>query len=83
MANKPAHQWKERGLSLTKWNGREPGTFQYSIQKTYKDKTTGEYKESKIIFENELPILKKLLAQAIGEIENAPEQGPAPIDDQW
>lgn len=79
---RPISQYRDKGISIAKWSGREPGSFYFSIQKTYKDKVSGEYKETKTYFENDLSTLKRLIQQALSEIEHAPE-APAQEEDSW
>lgn len=80
---RPINQYRDKGISIAKWAGREPGSFYFSLQKTYKDKTSGEYKETKTYFENDLSTLKKLIQQALSEVEHAPETTTTEESDPW
>lgn len=46
------------------WTTRNGG-YSYSIRKTYKDKATGEYKEAKQFFPEELEVLRRLIDEAL------------------
>lgn len=57
----PTHKLKERGIELCLWGTLESPRF--TISKRYKDKQTGEYKDSKYLFDNELETILKLVHQ--------------------
>ena len=58
----PIIQLKNKGsMSLS---GETLIILELVIQKTYKDKATGAYKETKYLFENELPTLISMLQEA-------------------
>ena len=62
--NKPVQDFKHKGLSVAVWPTRNGG-YSYSIQKRYKDKQTGEWKETKSLFKEEAEALIDLLKQAL------------------
>lgn len=59
MSGVPLKSWFYHGVKLTKWenefNGRKSVSF--SIEKSYKDKTTNEYKQSKSFYSDDLDSL--------------------------
>lgn len=62
--NKPVQDFKNKGLSVAVWPGRNGG-YTYSVQKRYKDKQSGEWKETKSLFKEEAEALIELLQQAL------------------
>ena len=62
--NKPVQDFKHKGLSVAVWPTKNGG-YSYSIQKRYKDKQTGEWKETKSLFKEEAEALIDLLKQAL------------------
>lgn len=64
----PTFKVKDRGLELCLWGTLESPRF--SISKRYKDKQSGEYKESKYLFDNELESLMKLIMQMQTHVAN-------------
>lgn len=50
--NKPSFVSKKRGVEVVVWGHADRPSI--SIRKSYKDKQTGEYKESKSLFPSEL-----------------------------
>lgn len=61
---KPVTTIKEKGLQVAVWANRNGG-YTYSISKRYKDKQSGEWKESKSLFKEEAEALIKLLQEAL------------------
>ena len=61
---KPVKSFKEKGVEVALWETKNGG-FSYSIGKRYKDKQTGEWKESKYLYKDEVEMLVRLLAEAI------------------
>jgi len=61
MTNKPIDTVRSEkgGMSVTAWPGNIPGEETYTIRKTYKDKKTDEWKESKVYYQNDLNMLAK------------------------
>ena len=62
--NKPVQDFKHKGLSVAVWPTRNGG-YSYSISKRYKDKQSGEWRETKSLFKDEAEALIDLLKQAI------------------
>jgi hypothetical protein len=63
MSNKPIHKLWTKGISVAAWEGRYGLTF--TVSKQYKDKETGEYKDSKSYFESDIEILRNMLTEMI------------------
>ena len=61
---RPAQSWRNKGIDIAAWQG-ERG-YSYTIRKTYKDKTTNEYKESKYWYPDDLVVLANLLQEVAG-----------------
>jgi hypothetical protein len=78
---KPIKNYNEKGISIAKWQGRDATSFYFTLQKTFKDKNSGEYKKTDFLFESDLSIIKRLVGQALGEIEHAPATEES--NDQW
>lgn len=62
--NKPVQDFKHKGLSVAVWPTKNGG-YSYSISKRYKDKQSGEWRETKSLFKDEAEALIDLLKQAI------------------
>ena len=62
--NKPVQDFKHKGLSVAVWPTKNGG-YSYSIQKRYKDKVSGEWRETKSLFKEEAEALIDLLKQAL------------------
>lgn len=82
--NKPVETFKNKGLQVAIWPTKNGG-YSYSISKRYKDKQTGEWKETKSLFKEEAEALIDLLKQALGyggsreEHENEAHVYTAPV----
>jgi hypothetical protein len=78
----PVKAFRNFGLDVAIWETRNGG---YSItwRKSYKDKTSGEYKETKTLFPNDAKLLIELLQQAISFCEDnqQPSSQPESSDD--
>lgn len=61
---KPIKSFKEKGVEIALWETKNGG-YSYSISKRYKDKTSGEWKESKYLYKDEAEMLARLLVEAI------------------
>ena len=70
--NKPVKDFKNKGLSVALWETRNGG-YSYSIQKRYKDKTSGEWRESKSLYKEEVEALIELLKEAVAYGSNRSE----------
>lgn len=64
----PVKKWNVKGIEVAMWEGSTGPRF--SIQKRYKDKASGEWKESKSFFKEELSTLRTLLDDAIIFLSN-------------
>lgn len=62
--NKPVKDFKEKGVSVAVWETRNGG-YSISISKRYKDKVSGEWKESKYWFKEDLGNLIIMLQSAL------------------
>lgn len=62
--NRPVQDFKNKGVSVAIWAAKNGG-YSYSIQKRYKDKNTGEWKESRYWYKDEMASLIELLKQAM------------------
>jgi hypothetical protein len=62
--NKPIQDFKNKGVSVAVWPTKNGG-YSYSISKRYKDKQSGEWRESKSLFKEEAEALIDLLKQAL------------------
>lgn len=62
--NKPVKDFKEKGVSVAVWETRNGG-YSISISKRYKDKVSGEWKESKYWFKEDLGNLIIMLQGAL------------------
>lgn len=64
----PTYKAKDRGLEVCVWGSADDCRF--SISKRYKDKNSGEYKESKYLYPNELESLRNLIDQSLAWLNN-------------
>ena len=81
--NKPIKAARSRGIDIAMWPTKNGG-YSFSIRKTYKDKATGEYKEAKQFFPEELENLQSLISEALSWTKPQFEVPPvteADIDD--
>ncbi len=85
--NKPLVEFKSQisGVKLTGWQGAH--SISWNLSKRYKDKETGEWKESKYLNDWDLSAIASLVAQAAefnaerrraAKGEAATEDGPPP-----
>lgn len=70
--NKPVQDFKNKGVSVAVWNAKNGG-YSFSIQKRYKDKQSGEWKESRYYYKDELEALIELLKEAVTYVSNRSE----------
>lgn len=70
--NKPVKDFKEKGVSVAVWETRNGG-YSISISKRYKDKVSGEWKESKYWFKEDLGNLIVMLQGALDFCGSAEE----------
>lgn len=70
--NKPLQDFKNKGVSVAVWTNKQGG-FSFSIGKRYKDKQTGEWKESRYYYKDEVEGLIELLKEAVTYAHNRAE----------
>ena len=70
--NKPVQSFRDKGVDVAVWETRNGG-MSITIRKTYKDKNSGEYKESKYLFKEDAERLIELLKQAVSYAHNRAE----------
>ena len=78
--NRPLVTFRHRGISASvfKNDGNSDTTyFNVSIQNRYKDKETGEWKDSKSLLRDQLPVLEHLIRQAYAYILDQESARPA------
>lgn len=63
MSRKPIYSARSKGIDVAVWEGNTGA--QYTIRKSYKDKQTEQWKESKTFFSNDLQILQELIREAL------------------
>lgn len=65
-ANKPAFESRLGQIKVTVWANKKDGKLLYStsITKSYKDKETGDWKESSSYSRDDLPKIQELTRQA-------------------
>lgn len=68
MANRPIAEWKSEAsnLRLSAWKNDKGLSF--SFNKRYKDKGTGEWKDSKYLYDNDLRAAQEIIQQALAFI---------------
>jgi hypothetical protein len=60
----PVTSYKEKGLQVAVWENRTGG-YSYTISKRYKDKQTGEWKDSKYLYKEDMEALTLLIQSAL------------------
>ena len=76
---KPAQTWREKGIDIAAWESNNG--FSCTVRKSYKDKTTNEWKESRYYYPDDLERLAVLLVQAmnwVGEYASDKQQNASP-----
>lgn len=63
MSRKPIYCAKSKGVEVAVWEGRTGP--QFTIGKRYKDKNSGDWKDSKTFFDSDLEILAELIREAL------------------
>ena len=85
MSNKPVMKFRAGGMEVAIWLGRN-NNYNATIRNQYRDKTTGEWKETKNWY---LPDLRNLLEQTksaidyLHEKEGNKQVGGRPISDDF
>jgi len=61
---RPKKAWRNKGIDIAAWEN-DRGGVSFTFRKTYKDKATDQYKESKYLFAQDLKDLHALLGEVI------------------
>jgi hypothetical protein len=69
----PINTWKNKGIKVAAWETKNGGTS-FTFQKSYKNKETGEWIETKTYFDDDLKALASLIEQALAWVHRAPEE---------
>lgn len=82
---KPLQAWRQGKLDIAAWKN-DAGQISFTFRKTYKDKTSGEFKETKYLWPSDLDDLTKLFSEVNGwwkarEQHNTEHQAFGGIDD--
>jgi hypothetical protein len=67
--NKPVQNFRDRGIDVAVWSAKNGG-YSFTVRKTYKNKQTGEYVETKYLYKEEAEKLIELLQQAVKYASN-------------
>jgi transposase len=70
--NKPVQSFRDRGVDVAVWTAKNGG-YSFTIRKTYKNKETQQYIETKYYYKEELEKLIELLQQAVKYASNRAE----------
>jgi len=62
--NKPVQNFRDKGVDVAVWNAKNGG-YSFTIRKTYKNKQSGEYVETKYLYKEECEKLIELLQEAV------------------
>lgn len=63
--NQPVKTFKDKGLQIAIWETKNGG-YSFSISKRFKDKVSGDWKDSKYFFKSDLEALAPLIELAVG-----------------
>jgi hypothetical protein len=78
----PIKAFKENAVRVIVWPGRnDPEDYTYSIEKSYKDKASGEWKKSTVFFEQDLKSLYVALGQC-GDWIKANRGAKKPVEEE-
>lgn len=72
---KPMKAWRQGKLDIAAWQN-DSGQISFTFRKCYKDKTTGEYKETKYLWPSDISDLVKLF-QEVEAWQKAGNTAPA------
>lgn len=61
---KPKKAFRNKGIDIAAWEN-DRGGVSFTFRKTYKNKETGEYKETKYLFANDLKDLRDLITEVL------------------
>lgn len=67
--NRPVQNFKDRGVDVAVWTAKNGG-YSFTIRKTYKNKETQQYIETKYYYKEEIEKLIELLQQAVKYASN-------------
>jgi hypothetical protein len=70
--NKPVQNFRDKGIDVAVWNAKNGG-YSFTIRKTYKNKQSGEYVETKYMYKEECEKLIELLQEAVKYASNRSE----------
>jgi hypothetical protein len=70
--NKPVQNFRDKGVDVAVWNAKNGG-YSFTIRKTYKNKQSGEYVETKYLYKEECEKLIELLQEAVKYASNRSE----------
>jgi hypothetical protein len=70
--NKPVQNFRDKGVDVAVWNAKNGG-YSFTIRKTYKNKQSGEYVETKYMYKEECEKLIELLQEAVKYASNRSE----------
>ena len=70
--NKPVQNFRDKGLDVAVWENRNGG-YSFTFRKTYKNKETQQYVETKYLYKEECEKLIELLQEAVKYASNRAE----------
>ncbi len=70
--NKPVQSFRDKGLDVAVWENRNGG-YSFTFRKTYKNKESGQYVETKYLYKEDAERLIELLKQAVSYASNRAE----------
>ena len=70
--NKPVQSFRDKGLDVAVWENRNGG-YSFTFRKTYKNKESGQYVETKYLYKDDAERLIELLKQAVSYASNRAE----------
>jgi hypothetical protein len=69
---KPVQSFRDKGLDVAVWENRNGG-YSFTFRKTYKNKESGQYVETKYLYKDDAERLIELLKQAVSYASNRAE----------
>jgi len=70
--NRPVQSFRDKGLDVSIWATKNGG-YSFTFRKTYKNKQTGEYVETKYLYKEEAEKLIEMLQEAVKYASNRAE----------
>ena len=70
--NKPVQNFRDKGLDVAVWPAKNGG-YSFTFRKTYKNKETQQYVETKYLYKEEVEKLIELLKEAVKYASNRSE----------